>query len=132
MAVSTIYEGKPTEQALSLDIRNEITKSSFKDVNGNSLTMDQLFSGRVSVVVFLRSLGWPLCQEHLLQYSRKREDLLANGIDLIMISIGKPEVGKELIAHLELQDGEKYIFVGKYMPVHVSFLCYHAIDNVPP
>jgi hypothetical protein len=57
MAVSTIYEGKPTERALSLDIRNEITKSSFNDVNGNSLTMDQLFSGRVSVVVFLRSLG---------------------------------------------------------------------------
>jgi peroxiredoxin len=94
--------------------------------------MDQLFSGRVSVVVFLRSLGWPLCQEHLLQYSRKREDLLANGIDLIMISIGKPEVGKKLIAHLELQDGEKYIFVGKYMPVHISFLCCYAFDNVPP
>lgn len=52
-----------------------------------------------------------MCQEHLLQYSRKREDLLASGIDLIMISIGKPEVGKELIAHLELQEGEKYIFV---------------------
>jgi hypothetical protein len=57
MAVRTIYEGKPTERALSLDIRDEITKSSFMDVNGNSLTMDQLFSSRVSVVVFLRSLG---------------------------------------------------------------------------
>jgi hypothetical protein len=57
MAVSTIYEGKPTERAFSLDIRDEITKSSFMDVNGNSLTMDQLLSGGVSVVVFLRSLG---------------------------------------------------------------------------
>ena len=28
-----------------------------------------------------------------------------------MVSIGKPEVGKELVAHLELKDGEQYLFV---------------------
>lgn len=28
-----------------------------------------------------------------------------------MVSIGKPEVGKDLVAHLELQDGEKFLFV---------------------
>lgn len=30
-----------------------------------------------------------------------------------MISIGKPEIGKELIAHLGLENGEEYLFVGK-------------------
>jgi hypothetical protein len=29
-----------------------------------------------------------------------------------MISIGKPEIGKELVAHLELTNGEDYLFVG--------------------
>ena len=28
-----------------------------------------------------------------------------------MVSIGKPEVGKELVAHLMLEEGEKYLFV---------------------
>lgn len=28
-----------------------------------------------------------------------------------MVSIGKPEVGKDLVAHLELQDGEEFLFV---------------------
>jgi len=27
-----------------------------------------------------------------------------------MVSIGKPQVGKELVAHLELQDGEKFLY----------------------
>jgi hypothetical protein len=57
MAVNTIFEGKPTERALSFNIRDEISKSSFLDVNGNSLNINQLLSGHVSVVVFLRSLG---------------------------------------------------------------------------
>lgn len=28
-----------------------------------------------------------------------------------MVSIGKPEIGKELVAHLELANGEDYLFV---------------------
>jgi hypothetical protein len=61
MAVDTIYEGKPTERALNLDIREEIRKSSFFDVEGNTVTMDKLIGepsqSGVSVVVLLRSLG---------------------------------------------------------------------------
>ena len=37
-----------------------------------------------------------------------------------MISIGKPHVAKELIAHLELQDGENYLFVGTQLFVDVA------------
>lgn len=29
----------------------------------------------------------------------------------MMVSIGKPHVGKELISHLEIRDGEKYLYV---------------------
>lgn len=61
-ATNTIYEGKPTERALNLDIRQEVRKSSFFDVNGNQVKMDELIgepssASGVSVVVFLRSLG---------------------------------------------------------------------------
>ncbi len=94
----TIFEGKPTERALNLDIRQEVAKSSFFTVNGDTVTMNELLgepsSSGVSVVVFLRSLGWPLCQEHILQYSKRRDELLESGVKLVMVSIGKPEVGE--------------------------------------
>ena len=35
------------------------------------------------------------------------------GVKLVMVSIGKPEIGKELIQHLEFQNGENYLYVGK-------------------
>jgi len=35
---------------------------------------------------------------------------LANDVDLVLISIGKPEVGMKLCEHLGLEDGEKWIF----------------------
>lgn len=34
-------------------------------------------------------------------------------MDLVLISIGKPEVGMKLCEHLGLEDGEKWIFAGK-------------------
>lgn len=36
---------------------------------------------------------------------------MANNVQLVMVSIGKPEVGKDLVAHLGLRDGENYLFV---------------------
>jgi hypothetical protein len=33
------------------------------------------------------------------------------GVGLIMVSIGKPEIGKQLIRHLEIPNGSQYIFV---------------------
>merc|ERR1712194_463686 len=50
------------------------------------------------------------CQEQLLMYSRKRKELLDAGVDLIMISIGKPDVGRELINHLGLEKGEEFLY----------------------
>lgn len=39
------------------------------------------------------------------------EELQDMGINLIMVSIGKPEVGQELIQHLDIPEAEKYLFV---------------------
>jgi AhpC/TSA antioxidant enzyme len=33
------------------------------------------------------------------------------GVNLILVSIGKPEKGRQLIDHLEIANGEKYLFV---------------------
>lgn len=39
------------------------------------------------------------------------DELKIMGIKLVMVSIGKPEIGKQLIDHLELAHGEEYLFV---------------------
>lgn len=36
--------------------------------------------------------------------------LLANGVDLVVVSIGKPEIGAKLIKHLEVEKGDEWIF----------------------
>ena len=47
-----------------------------------------------------------------MQYNRIRQSqFLANDIDLVVVSIGVPEVGQKLLKHLEVEDGEKWIFV---------------------
>jgi len=47
------------------------------------------------------------------QYNRIRQSqLLDNGVDLVIVSIGKPEVlGEKLLKHLDVDDGEDWIFV---------------------
>lgn len=51
-----------------------------------------------------------MCQEHLLKYSRRRKELLAAGINLTMISIGRPEIGRELMTHLDIPNGKEFVF----------------------
>lgn len=36
---------------------------------------------------------------------------MAAGISLAIVSIGKPEVGKDLVQHLQIPDGEDFLFV---------------------
>jgi len=36
---------------------------------------------------------------------------MAAGVTLAIVSIGKPEIGKEVLKHLEVSDGEKLLFV---------------------
>jgi len=52
-----------------------------------------------------------LCQEFILQWSERLDELEEIGVKLVMISIGKPEIGKRLVEHLGLENGEKYLFV---------------------
>jgi hypothetical protein len=81
-----------------------------------------------------------LCQEFILQWSKRTDALKCLGVKLVMVSIGEPHVGKlrhhvisfalrwislklilfqsigtgkELISHLELRGAEDYLYVGK-------------------
>ena len=39
------------------------------------------------------------------------DELERMGIKLVLVSIGKPEIGRQLIDHLEFVKGEEYLFV---------------------
>mmetsp|Transcript_19807 Transcript_19807/g.48659 ORF Transcript_19807/g.48659 Transcript_19807/m.48659 type:complete len:160 (+) Transcript_19807:375-854(+) len=52
-----------------------------------------------------------MCQEQILQYNKRRTELLAAGVNLVIVSIGKPEVGKDLVKHLGIPDGEDFLVV---------------------
>lgn len=52
-----------------------------------------------------------MCQEQILQYNKRRAELLAAGVKLVIVSIGKPEVGEDLARHLGIPDGEDFLFV---------------------
>jgi hypothetical protein len=53
-----------------------------------------------------------LCQEQIVQWKKKLEDLQENEIDLVLVSIGLPEKGKFLLDHLEFpENGDAYLFV---------------------
>jgi len=111
----TITSGKISEKALTLNAQEILSKNGYVyNIDGERTSMKSLLStspSGVSIVVFLRSFGWPFCQELILQYGNIREErLLAKGIKLIMVSIGKPEVGKELCSHLGLKDADTYIY----------------------
>ena len=39
------------------------------------------------------------------------DELEAQGVNLVLVSIGVPEKGQQLVDHLEFEKGEKYLFV---------------------
>ena len=47
----------------------------------------------------------------MVQWSRRINELEDQGIRLVMISVGKPEIGAQLVDHLQILHGEKYLFV---------------------
>ena len=54
----TIYSGKPSDKARSLDPRRAIGTSPIFSVNGDQTSIDELIGTRgTAIVVFLRSLG---------------------------------------------------------------------------
>lgn len=54
----TIYSGKPSDRARSLDARRAIASATIFSVNGDPTSINELIGTRGSaVVVFLRSLG---------------------------------------------------------------------------
>ena len=54
----TIYSGKPSDKARSVDARRVIGAAPIFSVNGNPTNINELIGSRgTAVVVFLRSLG---------------------------------------------------------------------------
>jgi hypothetical protein len=133
-ATPTIYTGKPSDEARnSINHRNVISKLPIYKIDGTETTIDDILlpsdgndggndsgdNDNVSLVVFLRSLGWPFCQEQIVQYNRIRESLLVkNNITLTIISIGLPEKGTKLAQHLNIQNGIEWIYVD---PTNITY-----------
>jgi hypothetical protein len=45
------------------------------------------------------------------QWSRRIQDLRSRNVTLVLVSVGRPEVGRQLVEHLNFQDGDEYLFV---------------------
>jgi len=45
------------------------------------------------------------------QYNKRREELLANHVSLVLVSIGVPEKAKALMDHLNVSSGEEWFLV---------------------
>ena len=60
-----------------------------------------------------------MCQEYILQWKQRIAELERQHIRLVLISIGKPQVGQQLLTHLEFDEnddnnnnnGDNYLFV---------------------
>ena len=48
---------------------------------------------------------------------------------LVMVSIGKPEIGKRLVDHLELENGDKYLFVDPENVLYDSLMLNRGIKE---
>jgi hypothetical protein len=108
-----MYSGRPSGKAQSINPRAVIAGSTVYRVSGEAVVIDEILPSddtTVAIVVFLRSFGCPFCQELLLKYSREVEMLVESNIKLIVIGIGKPSVGKELITHLQIPNGDQFVF----------------------
>ena len=110
-ADTVLISGSPSDEARNINIQEALSKSTVFRLDGSAVSVSSLFvTEGVSIVVLTRSFGWPFCQEQILQYSLKRELLQENGVHLSLISIGKPEIGMALCKHLNIQNGEEWIF----------------------
>lgn len=106
--------GKPTPEAKAIDAQKIMMDYSVLNAQGESVAMKELLSSKkddVSIVVFLRSLGWPLCQEFILQWNKQIDELEQAGVQLVMVSIGSVENCQKLVDHLGIRSG--YLHVGK-------------------
>jgi hypothetical protein len=70
-----------------------------------------------------------LCQEFILQWSKRLNELKAFNLNLIMVSIGKPEVGKQLIDHLNIPKGQDYLYVDPESAVYHDLLLNKGIKE---
>ncbi|KAL7521695.1 hypothetical protein ACHAWX_006369 [Stephanocyclus meneghinianus] len=96
---SAKISGAPSQEARSINPREAILQSRVMRLDGTPVDISTLLPDQSGVSL-----------EQILQYASKREELLANGVQFVLISIGKPEIGLKLCEHLEIENGPDFIF----------------------
>ncbi|KAL7509233.1 hypothetical protein ACHAXN_007151 [Cyclotella atomus] len=96
---SAKISGAPSQQARAINPREAILKSSVLRLDGSRVAMSELLPNSNGVSL-----------EQILQYAKRRSELLANNIQFVLVSIGKPEIGLELCKHLGVESGPDFIF----------------------
>lgn len=103
----TTISGSPSDQARLINPKEALSKSNVYRLDGSPVSVANLLTDGVNLVVLTRSFGWPFCQEQILQYDKLLDKTKYN---FVLISIGKPEIGMELCDHLGIENGEDYIY----------------------
>lgn len=83
------------EEICPIKIGKTIPSVNVRNLDGESVNLNSLVKGKMSVLVFYRG-GWcPFCNLQLANLNKIENDLLALGYQIIAISIDKPEKLKE-------------------------------------
>jgi len=104
---ATTISGSPSKKARLINPREALSKSTVYRLDGSSVSVSNLLTDGVNLVVVTRSFGWPFCQEQIIQYDKLLDKTKFN---FVLISIGKPEIGMELCDHLGIENGQEYIY----------------------
>eukprot|EP00980_Cylindrotheca_fusiformis_P028365 scaffold22595_cov102-Cylindrotheca_fusiformis.AAC.2 len=109
------YAGKPSEKARGQNPRKVLADSSVMTLTGERTTMDDVLDGSSTSLI--------------LQYNQRRAELLAAGVNLAIVSIGKPEVGLDLVKHLGVEDGADFVFVDPDNEVYDALDLNRGVDT---
>ncbi len=99
--------GSPSEQARLINPKEALSRSTVYRLDGSPVSVSNLLTDGVNLVVLTRSFGWPFCQEQIILYDQLLDKTKFN---FVLISIGKPEIGLELCDHLGINNGQEYIY----------------------
>ncbi|EJK62923.1 hypothetical protein THAOC_16447 [Thalassiosira oceanica] len=86
----TEISGAPSDEARNVDPRDALSKSTVYRLDGTAVPTSTLLRDDGGIDL--------------------RDELLANDVDLTLISIGKPEIGLELMEHLGIDGGAEWIY----------------------
>lgn len=98
--VANTLNAKTAEEATPLLIGAEVPSVTLSDHKGKSIDLDDVLSGKSTVLIFYRG-GWcPYCNTHLGELASIENDLKALGYQIVAISPDSPEgIGATEVKH---------------------------------